>query len=99
MSVFTVGPKNPLAPCFFKTFSGLADSSLGKLKHLKESASPFALSLRNRIFQFLALLGLLEAKITSEDDFYGLKSHCMSGPNTNIQTIETVRIDDLPFWI
>ena len=82
MPVFTVGPKNPLAPRFFKTFSGPADSSIGKLKHLKESASPFALSLRNRVFQFLALLGLLEAKITSEDGFNGEKSCCMSSPNT-----------------
>ena len=82
MSVFTVGPKNPLAPRFFKTFSGPADSSIGRLKHLKESASPFALSLRNRVFQFLALWGLLEAKITSEDSFNGEKSCCMYSPNT-----------------
>ena len=73
--VFTAGPKSPLAPRFFKTFFGPGDSPIGKVKHIQKAECPFALLLRNRIFQFLALLGLLEPKITSEDGFDGGKSH------------------------
>ena len=51
----TAEPKNPYAHHFFGTFSSWAFGTLGDVKHMWDSVSPFSIFLRYHIFQFFDL--------------------------------------------